>query len=142
MCSSSYFNLRHFRLHFALATAHSFFTSTLTTFSKTPVLGDTMLGSGGPSSVKCFNKVFFPDHRGPLALLQWGQGGPCSPPPLLSYFSIVSMSWFTFAIFGILCCGPLTCFLLATPLSRTNNHSMSNGVVDSSFISYQLLHNN
>ena len=39
-------------------------------------------------------------------------------PSLLSYFSIVSMSWFTFAIVSILCCGPLTCFLLATPLVR------------------------
>ena len=54
-----------------------------------------------------------------LALLQWGQGGPCPPPPpLLSYFSIASMSWFTFAIVSILCCGPLTCFLLATPLVK------------------------
>ena len=26
------------------------------------------------------------------------------------------MSWFTFAIVSILCCGPLTCFLPATPL--------------------------
>ena len=45
---------------------------------------------------------------------------PPPPPPLLSYFSIVSMSWFTFAIVGILCCGPLTCFLLATPLGQIN----------------------
>ena len=37
-------------------------------------------------------------------------------PSLLSYFSIDSMSWFTFAIACILCCGPLTSFLLATPL--------------------------
>ena len=36
-------------------------------------------------------------------------------PSLLSYFSIVSVSWFTFAIVSI-CCGPLTCLLLATPL--------------------------
>ena len=38
------------------------------------------------------------------------------PPSLLSCFSAVSMSWFTFAIAGILYCGPLTCLLLATPL--------------------------
>ena len=41
-------------------------------------------------------------------------------PSLLSYFSIVSMSWFTFAMVSILCCGPLTCFLLATPLDNSN----------------------
>ena len=29
------------------------------------------------------------------------------------------MSWFTFAIVSILCCGPLTCFLLAMPLHGT-----------------------
>ena len=37
-------------------------------------------------------------------------------PSLLSHFSKVSMSWLTFAIASILCRGPLTCFLLATPL--------------------------
>ena len=37
-------------------------------------------------------------------------------PSLLSCFSVVSMSWFTFAIVSILCCGPLTCFLLAMSL--------------------------
>ena len=37
-------------------------------------------------------------------------------PSLLSCFGAVSMSWFTFAIASILCCGPLTCLLLATPL--------------------------
>ena len=36
-------------------------------------------------------------------------------PSLLSCFSAVSISWFTFAIASI-CCGPLTCLLLATPL--------------------------
>ena len=36
-------------------------------------------------------------------------------PSLLSCFSAVSMSWFTFAIASILCCSSLTCFLLATP---------------------------
>ena len=49
-----------------------------------------------------------------LALLQWGQGGgEAMAPSLLSCFSAVSMSWFTFAIASILlCCGPLTCLLL------------------------------
>ena len=37
-------------------------------------------------------------------------------PSLLSCFSVPSMSWFTFAIVSILCCGPFTCLLLATPL--------------------------
>ena len=41
-------------------------------------------------------------------------------PSLSSYFSIVLMSWFTFTIVSILCCGPLTCFLLATPLVVTH----------------------
>ena len=39
-------------------------------------------------------------------------------PSLLSCFGAVSMSWFTFAIASILCCGPLTCLLLATPLDE------------------------
>ena len=37
-------------------------------------------------------------------------------PSLLSYFSVLSISWFTVAIVSLLCCGPLTCLLLATPL--------------------------
>ena len=42
-----------------------------------------------------------------LALLQWGQGAMA--PHLCPVFSIVSMSWFTFAIVSIiLSCGPLT----------------------------------
>ena len=45
-----------------------------------------------------------------------GGGGGGHGPSLLSYFSAVSMSLFTFAIASILCCGPLTCLLLATPL--------------------------
>ena len=40
-------------------------------------------------------------------------------PSLLSCFSAVSMSWFTFAIASILCCGPLTCLPLATPLATS-----------------------
>ena len=54
-------------------------------------------------------------------------------PSLLSYFSIVSVSWFTFAIVSI-CCGPLTCLLLATPLclsylavSQLNKFEILNG---------------
>ena len=43
------------------------------------------------------------------------------PPSLLSYFSIDSMSWFTFAIVNMLCCGPLTCLLLAMPLTHTSD---------------------
>ena len=51
-----------------------------------------------------------------LALLQWGQGGPW-PLTFVLLFSIVSMSWFTFAVVNILlCCGPLNFFLLAMPL--------------------------
>ena len=46
-------------------------------------------------------------------------------PSLLSYFSIVFMSWFTFAIVNILCCGPLTGFLLATPLHVMAHHDGS-----------------
>ena len=41
-------------------------------------------------------------------------------PSLLSCFGAVSMSWFTFAIASILCCGPLTCLLLATSLHNMN----------------------
>ena len=53
-------------------------------------------------------------------------GAKHAPPPhfchngaltfVLLIFSIVSMSWFTFAIVSILCCGPLTCLLLPMPL--------------------------
>ena len=38
-------------------------------------------------------------------------------PSVCSVFSVVSMSWFIFVI--VLCCGPLTCLLLATPLHTT-----------------------
>ena len=44
-----------------------------------------------------------------LALLQYGAkggGGGGMAPSLSSCFSAVSMSWFTFAIASILCCGP------------------------------------
>ena len=44
-----------------------------------------------------------------------GQRGAMAPS-LLSCFSIVPVSWFTFAIVSI-CCGPLTCLVLATPLA-------------------------
>ena len=51
-----------------------------------------------------------------------------APPPtfVLFKFSAESMSWFTFAIASILCCGPLTCLLLATPLHTSSSlvHSL------------------
>ena len=41
------------------------------------------------------------EEEGALALLQWGQWGAMAPS-LLSYFSIVSMSWFTFSVVSII----------------------------------------
>ena len=74
--------------------------------------GKALILDPGVSLSLCFSAQsrgrVLPD---PLALLQWAM-----PPSLLSYFSIVSVFWFTFAIINV-CCGPLTCLLLATLLT-------------------------
>ena len=49
-------------------------------------------------------------------------------PSLLSCFSVASMSWFTLAIVSILCCGPFTCLLLATPLLKAKAEALENQI--------------